>query len=220
MIAVLVCSCASEYQIVGRTSLSTLDGKMLYVKAIQGEEMVKVDSCEVIHGNFSMRGVCDTARMAQLFMDDQSVMPIVLEPAPLTINIDDTIMRVSGTVLNDRLYEFLHKKAELDMQAAELPRRESRMYMDGKDEFEIDQMKASEIARLNQAYDRLVMEYVTGNFDNILGVGIFIMLTNGAPPMMNAQIEDIMSKATPYFKNDPYVKSYLKAAEENMRHLR
>ena len=34
-------------------------------------------------------------------------------------------------------------------------------------------------------------------------------------PMLSPWIEDIMSKATDRFKNDPYVKSYYEKAKEN-----
>jgi hypothetical protein len=34
-------------------------------------------------------------------------------------------------------------------------------------------------------------------------------------PILTPQIEDIMSKATERFKNDPYVKDYYKTAQEN-----
>ena len=36
-------SCASEYQINGSSSVSRLDGKMLFVKVPQGDKMINVD---------------------------------------------------------------------------------------------------------------------------------------------------------------------------------
>lgn len=221
LLALGLCSCASNnFQIEGHTSSPQLDGKMVYVKAINGLDMVAVDSCEVIHGNFSMTGPCDTVRMAELFMDDMQVMPLVLEPAALTVCLDDTLMRVSGTELNDQLYEFLKQKNSLEMEFQELPRRESQMYLAGKDEYEINQVLSGEANRLTRAYDQLVMKYLTENFDNILSVGVFIIHTNnGQPPMMNAQIDDIMSKASESFKANAYVQEFIKAAEANMRNI-
>ena len=37
-------SCASEYKIEGSSSVSRLDGKMLFIKVPDGDRMVKVDS--------------------------------------------------------------------------------------------------------------------------------------------------------------------------------
>ena len=57
---------------------------------------------------------------------------------------------------------------------------------------------------------------MTENFDNVLGPGVFFMVTIGNRyPQLTPWIEDIMSKATENFKNDPYVKDYYKKAQEN-----
>lgn len=42
-------SCASEYKIEGSSSVSRLDGKMLFVKVPSGDRMLSIDSAEVIH---------------------------------------------------------------------------------------------------------------------------------------------------------------------------
>ena len=59
-------------------------------------------------------------------------------------------------------------------------------------------------------------KFVVNNFDNVLGPGVFMMITSQYRfPVLTPQIEDIMSKATEKFKNDPYVKDYYKTAQEN-----
>ena len=60
----LFTSCASEYKIEGSSSVSRLDGKMLFIKVPDGDRMVKVDSAEVIHGIFKMEGVLDSSVIA------------------------------------------------------------------------------------------------------------------------------------------------------------
>ena len=70
--------------------------------------------------------------------------------------------------------------------------------------------------RLAQQEDRLVTTFVTNNFDNVLGPGVFFMMTIGYKyPELTPWIEDIMSKATDKFKNDAYVKDYYQKAQEN-----
>jgi len=60
-----------------------------------------------------------------------------------------------------------------------------------------------------------VTNFIVENFDNVLGPGVFMMLTGSYPyPVLTPQIEDIMSKATKKFKEDPYVKLYYKTANE------
>lgn len=213
-------SCASQYTIEGQTSSSDMEGKMVYLKTVSADGMTSIDSCEIVHGNFTMSGKCDTVTMAELFLDAQPLMPLVLEAVPMEVSINDTIMKVSGTELNEKLYDFLYKKMQLETQAAELPRKETRMIMDGKDEAEIAYLLNGELQQLTQDYDRLVMEYITGNFDNMLSVGVFMIHTqNGQPPMITPQLEDIMSKASTSFKENDYVKSFMKAAEQNQRNV-
>ena len=192
---------------------------MVFLKTVGTEGMNSIDSCEIIHGNFSMSGKCDTVCMAELFLDDQAMMPLVLEAVPLEVSINDTLMKVSGTEVNEKLYDFLHKKMALEMAASELPRKESQMIMNGVDESIINEQLSLELAQLNTAYDQLVMEYITQNFDNILSVGVFMLHTQNAAPMMNPQIEDIMSKATPKFKENPYIQQWMKTAETNQRNI-
>lgn len=218
--AVVLCSCASQYSIDGRTSSSDLEGRMVFLKTVSVDGMNSIDSCEIIHGNFSMSGRCDTVCMAELFLDTTPIMPLVLEAVPLEVCINDTVYKVSGTETNEKLYEFLHKKAALELQLSELPRKESRMIMDGKDEYEINMTLNNEMQKITSDYDKLVMEYITQNFDNILSVGVFMIHTqNGQAPMVTPQIEDIMSKASDKFKNDSYVKAFMQTAEQNHRNI-
>jgi len=125
-------SCASEYKIEGSSSVSRLDGKMLFVKVPSGDRMLSIDSAEVIHGMFKMEGITDSTSMASLYMDDESIMPFVIEKGKISISIDNARIVVTGTPLNDRLYDFVGKKTSLDDRAYELERQESRMIMDGK----------------------------------------------------------------------------------------
>ena len=41
--------------------------------------MLSIDSAEVIHGMFKMEGITDSTSMASLYMDDESIMPFVIE---------------------------------------------------------------------------------------------------------------------------------------------
>lgn len=68
-------SCTSKYRIEGTSSVNSLDGKMLYLKTMRDGEWVKLDSAEVVHGLFSMKGKVDSVQMVTLYMDDESIMP-------------------------------------------------------------------------------------------------------------------------------------------------
>ena len=200
----------------GSSSVSALDGSKLYLKAIKNNELKNIDSCDVVHGQFNFNGTLDTVRMVNLFMDDQSIMPMVLEEGEITIKIDNASQKVSGTPLNEKLYDFLDKHNRLDNQMNELAHKQSQMMLDGIDEDEINQKLSIEAAQIAKEEDKLVTSFIVDNFDNVLGPGVFMMITSGYQyPILTPQIEDIMSKATDKFKSNPYVSEYYKIASEN-----
>ena len=209
-------SCANQYNIQGSSNVSTLDGRMLYLKVLKNNDFKNIDSCDVVHGQFQFSGTYDTVRMANIFMDDESVLPLVIEKGDITIKIDNTQQTVSGTPLNDELFKFFNKYNQLKNQEAELVHTHDRAIMNGQDMNAVTQRLNAEAQRLSEQEDKLVTSFVTENFDNVLGPGVFFMVTIGNPyPELTPWIEDIMSKATDKFKNDAYVKDYYQKAQEN-----
>ena len=214
--AVLLTSCASSYNVHGTSSVSAMDGSKLYLKTVKNGELQSIDSCEVVHGEFHFAGLLDTVRMASLFMDDESIMPLVLEEGEVIIRIENALQSASGTPLNDSLYVFIDKHNQLTDRMAELSHRQSQMLLDGIDEDQIDRQLSIEANEIAQEEDKLVTRFICDNFDNVLGPGIFMMITSQYRyPVLTPQIEDIMSKATEEFKNNPYVREYYQAAQEN-----
>ena len=209
-------SCAQSYNITGSSNVSTLDGRMLYLKILKDNDFKALDSCDVVHGQFRFNGSFDTVRMANIFMDDESVLPLVLESGDISIKIDNTQQTVSGTPLNDELFKFFNKYNQLKSQEAELVHMHDRAIMDGGNMEAVNAKINAEGARLAKQEDDLVTGFITSNFDNVLGPGVFFMMTIANQyPELTPWIEDIMSKATDKFKNDPYVKDYYKKAQEN-----
>jgi len=209
-------SCVDSYNIQGTSSVSSLDGSKLYLKAVDNNEVKNIDSCEVIHGKFRFRGPLDTTMMVNLYMDDRPLMmPVVLEEGNIIVRIDDSSRKVSGTPLNDLLYTFIDQHNQLSNRMNELGHRESQMLLDGIDEQDIVSQLSVEAERIAREEDSLVTNFIVSNFDNVLGPGVFMMLTAGFQyPMLTPQIEHIMSMATEKFKNNSYVKEYYKTANE------
>ena len=219
-IAALMASCAKSYNINGQSSVSQLDGSKLYLKAIKNNELKNIDSCDVVHGQFHFTGVLDTVRMANIFMDDESLMPIVLEEGEITVKLDNSTQSVGGTPLNDKLYQFIDKHRQLDNRMSELSHKQSQMMLEGIDELTINEQLNAEAEKIAAEEDQLVTTFISDNFDNVLGPGVFMMITSAYQvPVLTPQIEQIMSKATDNFKNDPYVKEYYQVASENMNKM-
>ena len=213
-------SCASEYKIQGNSSVSRLDGKMLFVKVPQGGSMMNVDSAEVVHGFFQMNGVIDSAMIASLYMDEQSIMPLVMEKGNIQIQIDNGRFVVSGTPLNDKLYDFVDKKNSLDDRHYEVERMESRLIMDGISLNEVEKEITKEREKLMKELDELVKSFIQENYENVLGPGVFMMLCNAFPyPVMTPLLEEIIGNAPESFKNHDLIREYIRVASENMEKL-
>ena len=219
LVAVLT-SCASSYRVEGSSSVSALDGNKLYLRAVKDGEAKNIDSCDVVHGEFHFAGLLDTVRMANLYMDDESIMPVVLEEGDIVIKIDNASQTVGGTPLHDSLYHFIDRHNQLTSRMNELSHRQSQMLLDGIDEETIDRELSIEAAQIAQQEDSLVTNFIVDNFENVLGPGVFMMITSQYRfPVLTPQIEYIMSKATKTFKNDSYVREYYQAAQENEQRM-
>lgn len=211
-------SCTHKYKIEGTSSVNSLDGKMLYLKSMRGEEWVKLDSAEVVHGLFSMKGKMDSVQMVTLYMDEESIMPIVLESGKITVTISNTDLKAVGTPLNTALYEFIDKRNKLEESIAELERKETTMVMEGADIDEIHGQLVAEGDSLMKASNAYVKKFISDNYENVLGPSVFMMLCSSLPyPIMTPQIDDIIKDAPYSFKSNKLVREFLTKAKENMK---
>ena len=90
LLLVFFTSCARKYKVEGSSSVTSLDGKMLFLKTLQNGQWVAVDSAEVIHGRFSMKGPVASVMMVTLYMVDEGIMPPVLEDGKIEVSISNT----------------------------------------------------------------------------------------------------------------------------------
>lgn len=213
-------ACSDKYMVDGSTSIHGMEGKMLYLKVFDKHDLKNMDSCSVTHGKFTFKGYMDSVVMANLFLGDQSLMPVVLEGGEIVLKIDDISQMVSGSPLNDSLYSFIKKKTQLDNRLADLPRKEGRMVMDGMDHDEVVAHLRAEAQQLTMESDMLVTSFIKQNYNNVLGPGVFMIMTSEyAYPVLTPQIEELLVGAPSYFLNHPYVLEYQRVARENMEKL-
>ncbi len=218
--AVLFASCGKKYRIEGVSSVSLLDGKMLFIKVPAGDKWVNIDSAEGIHGLFKMEGKADSTMLATLFMDDECIMPFVIEQGKININIDNAGITIKGTPLNDSFNDFIMQKNSLDDRAYEVEREESRMIMDGKDLMTVHQEIEKKRLALSDEMNTLVKDFIGANYDNVLGPGVFILWCNSMPyPILTPLMKEIVDKAPESFRNDPLVREFLMVARSNMEKM-
>ncbi|MCD7714116.1 MAG: DUF4369 domain-containing protein [Prevotella sp.] len=213
-----VVSCASSYNIHGSSNISTLDGRMLYLKVLDGDEFRDVDSCDVVHGQFSFHGTYDSVYMANIFMENEQLMPIVVEGGNIKVQVDNADVVVDGSPMNDKLFGFLRQYNQIIGEQADLVHRHDQAIMDGSNMNTVLRELQMEDMRLSMKEDSLVTGFVKENYDNCLGPGVFFLTTIGYDyPLLTPWVEDIMSRATDYFKSNPYVRTYYQKALENQQ---
>ena len=208
-------SCGKRFKIDGVTSVSRLDGKMLFVKVVSGDQLVNIDSAEVIHGYFQMEGKVDSVVLASLYMDDECIMPFVLEEGNINIEINNVGISVKGTPLNDSFNKFIEDKTTIDDKAYEVEREESRMIMDGVDVNTVQEEIEKQRSNVINQMDNLIKTFIQNNYENVLGSGVFIMIGNSLPyPFLTPLMEEIVNEAPETFKNNYLIKNYLVLADE------
>ena len=211
-------SCTSKYKIEGTSSVNSLDGKMLYLKSLNDGEWVKLDSAEVVHGLFSMKGKIDSVQMVTLYMDSESIMPIVLENGKITVTISNSELKAVGTPLNAALYEFIGKRNQLEESISELEQEETRMVMDGGNLEESHSQLMVKGDSLMNEMNQYIKKFISTNYENVLGPSVFMMLCSSLPyPVMTPQIDDIIKDAPYSFKSNKLVREFLSKAKENMK---
>lgn len=216
----MLTSCSAQYNIAGNSTVSTLDGRMLYLRVSpDGNAYNSVDSCQVIHGRFKFMGDIDSIVVAHLYMDNQSMMPVVLENGNLAIEVNNIQQRVTGGPLNDKLYHFIELKTRLENELWELDQECLRMMRQGHTIKEIHQEIGPKSKKLNDEIETLETQFIIENYNNALGPACFMLLFGQYPiPVMTDQIRHILASAPERFKQNPQVKKYIREAQLNKEH--
>lgn len=212
---VLVASACSTYKIEGVTSVPSLDGQRLYMKVLSEDVVVDFDSCEIVHGSFSMKGEFDSVMLASLYLGGEMLMPFVLEKGEIKISIANKGLEAGGTYLNDQLYKFIRKKNDLEQRLADVSHKQMQLIMNGVSADEAEHRTAEETRTLVDEMNTLVADFVIANSDNVLGLQIFTMYCQSFPrPVMTPTIRKITENASTSFMELPFVKEYVQKAEQ------
>lgn len=216
VLAVLSMASCTKYDITGFSDLQGVDGRMLYLRTLTGETTLGLDSCDVVHGKFRFTGSLDSVQVVMLCMDNNAVIPIVMEDGKIKVEMNEQRQLCTGTPLNDTLTAFTNRYRQLMQQMAELEHMQTQAYLNAEDMDEVNERLNIKHQQLLIKEDKLVSGFIADNFDNCLGPYVFLMATqNYQYPSLTPWIEALMSKATDKFKNNPAVKEYMEAAQHN-----
>lgn len=212
-----LCSCAASYSIKGTSNDSNLEDNKIYLTVLDNNQPKNIDSCEVVHGQFSFSGTVDSVRVALI-----GQLPVVLEEGDISVRDDNSQSSATGTPLNDSLSNFMKRYQQLVNQYAELQRRPYQAMMNGEDMNTVQVEVEREGEHINDQMETLLTTFIKRNYDNVLGPWVFLnacsMRFNGTP-MLDAWVDQILSSATSKFKNNPLVREYCKKAQQNERIL-
>lgn len=210
-------SCAGQYNIAGNSSVPVLDGNMLYL-AVNSDENGKteIDSCKVIHGSFRFNGEVDSVCIARVYLGNESILPVVLENANLTITVDNTNQRVSGSPLNERLYDFYKKQNRLETKMWKLQQDAIEMVREGHSMQEVERKLSKQANKLQDEAEKLETDFLKKNANNVLGPGYFQMVCEQfALPTVTDRMARMLEQLPPEFFEHPFVRSYLYRASFN-----
>ena len=216
-LATLLVSCQKNYYVFGTTDSLGIDGRMISLKTSDAlGNWHTLDSCEVTHGSFGMEGNADSVQVATLFVEEVPVMPVIVEPGNIELTINSQTLLAKGTRLNNLLYSFIKDKSHIDKQVSELQHLESQMIMKGLPDAYISHYVDSAYSSLSDEMSTLVKRFISDNYSNVLSLCGFSMISNGLPhPAMTPLIQQVLDAAPKSFRDNPFVRSYVDAAEKN-----
>lgn len=204
-------SCSDKYSISGTSLQSVYGANMAFLRG--AEDAQTIDSCEIVHGNFSMTGVLDSVQCVALVLGNMNI-PVILEQGDIKVSFANSTLKVSGTPLNDKFFSFLTSRDSLTMLVNELPEKESKMILNGVPENEIYTVLGEEEADLRMQLDKMDTDFVTANFDNILGVTWFLRLCalesmKFGFPTTSPMLDEIYGKAPDTFRDNKEVVDFM-----------
>ena len=202
-------SCASQFNVDGNSDLAKLDGQVLYLRPLGSTSALScLDSCQVVHGRFNFGGEVDSIMFAEVYMGQERVMPLVVEGADLSINLDAMGQIVEGGKLNDQLYDFLNEMAQFENEMCELEFKSMRLFHQGMPIQEAMSQTSDEVRKLKHKSEKREEDFVLKNSDNALGIGYFISLCESQPFLTN-HMRRIVDRAPASFLSHPFISTYL-----------
>ena len=208
-------SCADECSMAGKSTVSYLDGRVLSLRAMDGND-VDVDTCRVIHGNFNFYRDVDSVYIATIAMGGQSIMPVVIEQGNLRVTVDGLGQRVSGGKMNDKLYKYIREQERIYRDWQSLQAKYMQLLRDGHSLEEIESKLGRKLLKNSQKSEDLETKFIVENSDNVLGRSYFRMMCEGQlVPVLTEQMAKILETSDESLLHDPWVRSYLRVALHN-----
>ena len=207
-------ACSHHYNISGDLSQGVVRAEKLYLAVVDDDNRrVYLDSCEIVHGQFSFAGQVDSIVLGHLDVDGSTMMPVVIERGEVDISVGVLGTGITGGDLNRKLSEYYRALNRIQQEWASLYQRRVKMMRSGLPSTkEFEQIALIEDS-LNRATEHLQTQFILENTHNVLGPGIFMMICDQYPlPILTPQLRTILEQAPPMFLTHPRVSRFIRRA--------
>lgn len=188
-----------EFEIYGKVTGTDMEGSLIYLAGLEGNTLVYADSTVISDSTFVFTGIQDKPQIKFLIplrsvQPTYAPKPFILENGRIGVIINDSVMTVSGTPLNDELNKFRQEKNGFDSKKRAL----HAIYKDSlrKMTKEMESSFLEQYKSIEKAESEYIVDIVDKNNDNVLGG--YILLENQYI-LSNAQKQAVLSDAKEEF---------------------
>ncbi len=209
----LITGCQQNYKIEGESS-QIPNGTTIWLQKQVDDKFVIIDSTTIQNGRFHFEGVQDNAAIAILVPhnDIQSTYPpllLALEPGKIKVTLD-SLSRVSGTPLNNRLQRYESLRDQYDSRLHDITKSYVANYLDGTLTDSVFNNLKERFKKVRKRLETLTRNYILANTDNITSVYLFLQNSFLFSPEEQRRL---IAEADPAFAQNPAVQRIGKLLE-------
>lgn len=197
----------STFKLSGILSSGYYDGDTVLLRQYQNDSLMNVGFTTIKEGSFELEGNAAEPYMAGLYLNSVLLVPLVVEPGDIRVKLTGEEASVSGTPLNDALYEYIDRVDSFEVSLAEISRMEARLIMDGSDADAAKGFVERTFLKTNLEMEIYIDNFIKGHYNDILGPFVFRQWYGQMLyPMSSERVKNIMQDAPECFKEHQYVK--------------
>lgn len=178
MLAFASCQNKPGYTING-TIADVADGEMVYLQNFVDGQMINLDSAVVKGGAFQFKGDADTIAASRIVSYAPKGMssPVFLEAGTITMELNNELSKVSGTVCNDAYQKFIEEFYAINKEMRALYEQTQN------DSLSEEQRKeAEEQLNVKDSLSReIIYNTISSNITNVAGVQLLTRFSSSFP---------------------------------------
>lgn len=179
VLALASCQNKPSYTING-TIADVADGEMVYLQNFVDGQMVNLDSAVVKGGAFQFKGDADTIATSRVvsYAPKGISSPVFLEAGTITLELNNELSKVAGTVCNDVYQKFIEEFYAINKEMRSLYEQSQN------DSLSEDQRKAAEaqLEEKDSLSREIILNTISSNITNVAGVQLLTRFSSSFSP--------------------------------------